>query len=88
MARKESKFDFCMFKYVLDVDNSIAKIYRNNEDITKAAMNSPLFNLLVAYDTMADELNEKEKENQALRKKISELENKLSWLKSPESMGR
>lgn len=58
MARKEYKFDFSMFTYVLDIDNADAKIFQGGKDITKAAMNRPLVELLVAYDALMCDFKE------------------------------
>ena len=57
MARREFKFDFSKYTYVIDEEKHDFLVYRYDEDITKRVMNNPLLDLIIAYNALYEKQN-------------------------------
>lgn len=58
MARREFKFDFSKYTYIIDEEKHDFLVYRYDEDITKRVMNNPLLDLIIAYNALYEKTEE------------------------------
>ena len=54
MPKKEYKFGFSKYRYVVDSENNEFKVYRYNEEVTDKVMNNPLLDLMIAYNNLKE----------------------------------
>lgn len=54
MPKKEYKFDFSKYRYVVDSENNEFKVYRYDEEVTDKVMNNPLLDLMIAYNNLKE----------------------------------
>lgn len=57
MSRKEYRFDFSKYTYVVDDEKNDFRVYRYDEDVTDRVMNNPLLDLLIAYNNLKENVD-------------------------------
>lgn len=57
MPRKEYRFDFSKYTYVIDDEKNDFRVYRYGDDITDRVMNNPLLDLLIAYNSLKENVD-------------------------------
>lgn len=57
MPRKEYRFDFSKYTYVVDDEKNDFRVYRYDEDVTDKVMNNPLLDLLIAYNNLKENVD-------------------------------
>ena len=77
MARREFKFNFSKYTFIIDEERHDFLVYRYDENITERVMNNPLLDLIIAYNSLYEktekELTEIKETNKVLMKECDRL---------------